>query len=630
LGLALQTCCCLVTLAATDRHQGVAELADADLPAEVHEAFRVARHFDAIAGDSSTPPASTSIPVMTLPRDDISELSMNPLEAAEKRALRGTFLGAAGPSSAGTSGAGVKEKGTPSKSEKKAKPSSTPPPPKFSRGTMLRSRGTMLLTDWISMSKSEDHLKIFEQRAADYAADLQGPIREESLIQTGASARSAWGGRRRRGFPDPGEQQKRPGWQVRYPGIEEKVEMANYLLKKSDERKMVEYNPKPKSLIQKKPKAVPKRLEFAPTYTGCYKDGKDSQVLKHAKGAGRGGSGVGLRSVMGGLRPSNMEPVECAIRCKGYKLMGLQTIGHTTFCYCGSSAGKAELAAFDDCNMPCAGNPGLNCGSPLRVSIYELKDTDQPCWGGLRIRGHDTTKKWHQSKPCTSCITAVPTKEKWQTWGDKMHTASFASCLSCEADDAFVMVDPKKRNGFCREYNPHVNKLVTTTYPFYAHWDGAPDFVHTKFMRKYTVPKVRRGKAAAVCRLWKQVLCKPRKAAKMKAWEQEFGKTRSMGHKPHSVHRFLECSVSKVVKCEKVCVAKQQNLGVHPESTSVSCGVGGVDVAVSDAGLKAHLGLRKKGLEGFWCCYTGCQVPPEHSTYREDGSFWCKDEMLSW
>ena len=54
-----------------------------------------------------------------------------------------------------------------------------------------------------------------------------------SLLETSEGARVAagaeWGGRRRRGSPDPGEDQKRPGWQVRYPGIEEKVEMANYV-----------------------------------------------------------------------------------------------------------------------------------------------------------------------------------------------------------------------------------------------------------------------------------------------------------------------------------------------------------------------------------------------------------------
>merc|ERR1711966_180332 len=99
-----------------------------------------------------------------------------------------------------------------------------------------------------------------------------------------------------------------------------------------------------------------------------------------------------------------MDPVKCAILCSGYKLMGLQTMGTTTFCYCGSSTRKAKLAAAEDCNMPCSGNPGMNCGAPLRVSVFDLNDRDSPCWDGQKIRGHDTSKKWHQYRACTSCV----------------------------------------------------------------------------------------------------------------------------------------------------------------------------------------------------------------------------------
>lgn len=122
-----------------------------------------------------------------------------------------------------------------------------------SKGTHITALGEMTLVDFITLEAEKDQGdKIYEMRAADYAADLSGPVRElatgiviiapctvltlnvspEVLLEVGegASQGAAWGGRRRRGFPDPGEKLKRPGWQVRYPGIEEDTEMGNYVL----------------------------------------------------------------------------------------------------------------------------------------------------------------------------------------------------------------------------------------------------------------------------------------------------------------------------------------------------------------------------------------------------------------
>merc|ERR1712072_362098 len=136
---------------------------------------------------------------------------------------------------------------------------------------------------------------------------------------------------------------------------------------------------------------------------------------------------------------------------------------------------------------------------------------------------------------------------------------------------------------------------------------GKANFAHTKFALKYVEPKVRHGKAAATCKMWKQVICKPRREAKIRAWQQSFGKTRSMSHAKGSVHRFLECSVSKVIKCEKVCLAQKKNLGIHPRVKQAFCGVGGSEVVASDKGLKAELGKTMKHREGIWCCYNRCQ-----------------------
>ena len=71
-----------------------------------------------------------------------------------------------------------------------------------------------MLTDFVTVEKPKESMKIYEQRAADDAADLSGPV--ESLVQISEGAAAEWGGRRRRGSPDPGEEQKREGWQLRY------------------------------------------------------------------------------------------------------------------------------------------------------------------------------------------------------------------------------------------------------------------------------------------------------------------------------------------------------------------------------------------------------------------------------
>jgi len=599
---------------------GVVSLGPADLPSQVQEAFKVAGIFDKMVSQSNTPTREQQ----QLPEEDLVSLTMSPLEAAEKEAVGDLdaepLLGAPAPDEN-------------KKQTKKRLVLEEPEHRKLSQGTVLNAHGNMMLTDFVTVEKPKESMKIYEQRAADDAADLSGPV--ESLVQISEGAAAEWGGRRRRGSPDPGEEQKREGWQLRYPGIEEKVEMANYVADGPVEQTMMLPGTKQE---QKKETNVEKaegqefEVKDAPQFVGCFSDGDKARVLPIGKGAGRGGgAGIGLRGVMGGNKPSNMEPMKCALLCSDYQLMGLQTVEGTTFCYCGQKTGLAERVDVKDCNEPCAGNPGTNCGAPLRVSVYSLKVGDTKCWdGSIKVDGHDTEKPWHQYRKCASCGQVPEPGEQWQQWGKKMEMAMFAACMSCEADAAFVMVDPAKRIGFCRDFNPIVDTPVTYTYPHFAHWDGKPDFVHTKFVQKYTVPKVRKGKAAAVCNLWKQTRCEVSAEAKMQSWKNSIGKSRGMSAPKPAVQRTLQCSISKVVKCSKVCVAKKKNLGRNPKQKHADCGAGGVEVNAADEGLKAQLGKAEKGLNGIWCCFNGCQVPPEHSTYKEDGSFWCKDELLSW
>lgn len=612
---------CGMALAETE--SGVVEIGMGNaqvVTGEVNQADQAAARFEKMARRGAP---------VNLPREDLAALTMTPLEEAEKRAtgkLSSTRL--LGASLSSKSKKGSKKKKKIKKKVKKKKKKVGP-----AESKVLRTYGTMTMMDWVSRGKPKPSDKIFEQRAADYAADLNKPIPEvggeESLLQVESSA--SWG-RRRRNVPDPGAEQKRPGWQVRYPGIGVKVQMAKFLTSKGGTT--VHKIPEASISQKEKKKALkPRRSpDIASKFIGCYKDGKTSRVLPIAKGAGRGGDGIGFRGALGGMNPSNMDPVKCARLCSNHKLMGLQTIGSDTFCYCGHSTGKSKSAALEDCSKPCAGNPGTTCGAALRVSVFLVNPERNPCWDGkAKLIGHDTKKAWHKYRACSSCVAPMSPGDKWQQWGKKMEFAHFASCLSCKEDDVHVMTDPKTRNGFCRPHNPTVDKMVTYTYPYFAHWDNKPQFVHTKFMKKYARPKTRHGKAAAVCKLWKQVRCGPRKAAKYRSWQQEFGKARGMSQSLKTQHRFLECSVSKTVKCEKVCVARRDNLGVKPIKPNPFCGVGGIEVlATAKRGLKVELGKDAKGLDGYWCCYNGCRVPPSHGVFKEDPQFWCKDEALSW
>jgi len=588
---------------------------------EVSEASKATMRFEKMARGAMAASKSLEMP------HDLASLTTTPLEEAEKRAT--------GETSAARLGASLETKSKPSKKSKKGKLKKKKKKSGPTASRVLRTYGTMTMMDWVSRGKPKPSDKIYEQRAADYAAGLNKPIPEdsqESLLQVSTGA--TWG-RRRRNVPDPGAEQKRPGWQVRYPGIGVKVSMAKFLLKGkpgTTVHRIPDSSPKAKRRARRMAARRPPPESIAPKFVGCYKDGKSSRVLPIAKGAARGGDGIGFRGALGGMHPSTMDPVKCSLLCREHKLMGLQTIGADTFCYCGHSTGKAKTADNEDCNQPCAGNPGNTCGAALRVSVYQVNPARSPCWDGkAKLLGHDTKKSWHRYRACSSCTQPAEPGDKWQQWGNKMEFAHFASCLSCREDDVHVMTDPAKRNGFCRPYNPTVDKMVTYTYPFYAHWDNKPEFVHTKFMKKYAQPKTRHGKAAAVCKLWKQVRCGPRKAAKLRSWQQEFGKSRGMSQPLETQHRFLECSVSKTIKCEKVCVARRDNLGIKPIKPNAFCGPGGMEVlATAKRGLKAELGKEMKGLTGSWCCYNGCRVPPSHGVYKEDPQFWCKDEALSW
>lgn len=313
-------------------------------------------------------------------------------------------------------------------------------------------------------------------------------------------------------------------------------------------------------------------------------------------------------------------------------MMALQTVDKTTFCYCGDSTRRAVQVDTTDCNLPCSGNPGVLCGAPLRNSVYSLHPGDGingECWdGSLTFSGKEVSQRWHQYRGCAVCGPVPLGGEKWQLWGKEMTIPAFAACLSCKPGAAFVMTDPHYRQGYCRDFNPATDAVTSFTYPYFAHWDGRADFVHTKFMLKYVVPKVRSGKAVATCKLWKQVRCEENVAARLRSWRKD--SKDAVVLRPEPVERYMECHISKTVECAKVCVANSKNLGRNPEQKQANCGFGSKEVKVEDKGLVAELGKEAKGLNGIWCCSDGCKVPPEHTAYREDPGFWCKDELLTW
>jgi hypothetical protein len=415
------------------------------------------------------------------------------------------------------------------------------------------------------------------------------------------------------GTRDPGEEQKRPGWQLRYPGIDVQVATANSIVDGEAQEESLLPAPTIDDKEREKQAEEEKEIEEeslpAPKFEACFADNAKSRVLPVPKGSGVGGSSI---MGLGGKKPSDMEPIKCQRLCRKYDFMALQTVDDETFCYCGHSPGKAKRLSNEECNRPCAGNPAAMCGGPLKASVYNLNPENR-CYDGLA--NLDGAKKpWHRYEKCGTCFNHNPMlQEKWQEWGERLLSTKFAACMSCGPEHAFVLLDAEKQIGFCRRFNPAVDAEETYTYPYFAHWDGVPSFAHTKMVRKYVIPKTRKGKARAVCRLWKQLKCAVSKAADTKIWTKPTSKSKV-------VPRLLECSSSKTVKCEKVCVSSDAN---------GRCGEGATEVeADHDDGLRGSLGQQEEGLSGSYCCYDRCQIPREHELYKEDGSFWCKDHIV--
>ena len=72
------------------------------------------------------------------------------------------------------------------------------------------------------------------------------------------------------------------------------------------------------------------------------------------------------------------------------------------------------------------------------------------------------------------------------------------------------------------------------------------------------------------------------------------------------------------MKCKKVCV---------PNPKGRSC-FGGDSVEADDEGLVRWLGKIDKDLKGKYCCFENCQIPHHFEMYKEDGSFWCKEQLV--
>lgn len=527
---------------------------------------------------------------------------------------------------------------------------------KRSQGTFLRATGTFFVADVLANIKAKpDVLEPIMRKATDLSAKLP------SLIELGESSddtdqpddleiaeanalvdqddnHEPEGNDLGADGADSGEsaQPRRPGWQKRIPGIERKRALAKLLSEKKNTDKLdhrlekyTDYNGASTRAgpSAEKPSADKKtelKTEHEPLqYIGCYADNADSKVLPVSVGDGdKGGDET---------KPNSMHPMKCAQLCKGYDLIGLQTVGLRSFCYCGKDTGKARVVKRDKCKLPCAGAPELKCGAEIYMSVFhrELKKEDLYCWSGKElVGGMDRTRPWEKYQGCSICDGAdkpMVLTENWQLWGKKMEFNDFANCLSCHPLDALVVTDPKRGTGFCRQYYPKIDKVIRHVYPYYAHWDGMSHFTHTKIVQKIVSPHMRSGKKAyALCRLWKQVTCFPNAKALRQTWDQYRGaKARTMGSKELPQLRFLQCDTRKTARCNKVCV------DTKPVEGSFKCASGVHVHASKTKGLKNVLGkgsLAQRGRD--YCCFDDCQIPKSHATYKEDGSFWCKDEGI--
>ena len=76
-------------------------------------------------------------------------------------------------------------------------------------------------------------------------------------------------------------------------------------------------------------------------------------------------------------------PTACALACAsaGHEFFGVE-FGRE--CHCGAALpdGSSEAAAEEDCaendgGTACSGNPGLTCGGPARLAIFQLQQHPQ-------------------------------------------------------------------------------------------------------------------------------------------------------------------------------------------------------------------------------------------------------------
>lgn len=505
-----------------------------------------------------------------------------------------------------------------------------------SRGTLLRAVGSFTVADWIAkVDARPDVLSGIRSRAMATASAPSlielGEISQDEQDDMELAVAKAMVGNTPPGGSQLGDsveslkdesetmQPRRPGWQPPIPGAKEQRDLADFLVSRTQAGvKAGSVAKAPKETAPEAPKRKKIEGPLDPMkHKGCYETG-DKAVLPVPVGDGLDPDD---RS-----QPNSMNPDKCARLCLGfnlgYTLMGLQTMGIQSFCYCGKSTGIARKVSADKCDSPCAGSPELKCGGATHMSVFlmDLKSEDESCWTGHEmIAGLDPKKPWERYRGCAICDgdgSSVETStENWQLWGQPMDTPAFASCLSCNPLDALVVTDPKRGAGFCTSYKPQVDAVVSHIYPYYAHFDGASQFTHTKFLQKIVSPNMRSGKASALCKMWKQVSCSPNKKMLRKAYDQFRGESAS--DVPEV--RYLECRTLKTISCNKVCLANK----------GTSCGLGGIHVkAFPKDGLKSILGKGSPEQAGDWCCFDKCQIPESHAAFKEDGSFWCKDAAM--
>jgi len=194
-----------------------------------------------------------------------------------------------------------------------------------------------------------------EDQADDYDVDEVGDDDDDDM---GEILQSTDAGRRRRAEKSAMIQNKdidpkRPGYQKRWPGsvtTDGGVQFSSMNVAQATADSLVK--PANVSAITFQPtKAPTMSVKIAPKFRACYEDGVKTKALPYMMGDGRPSHDT--------MNPSSMTPHKFAILCTNdkHKLMGLETIGINSFCYCGASTGQAERADRKMCRLPCAGAP---------------------------------------------------------------------------------------------------------------------------------------------------------------------------------------------------------------------------------------------------------------------------------